>query len=614
MKAKKKDFQMEVSLGLALIVLVMIALNLASHYALFRVRESLENQVQDELTEAAVAATDDLLKEPTLAISDSALGAIKGEYGIDKLSLIPMTYERVLQIQKGAGRDSAFAAYDSSISAKDLRPLLHNHTIYRFDKGRSVSLVFFPAEHLGSRYVVVAGKQNPLLGSVEDAGKILIFFAILGIAVIIYSSIRLIHFVIYPFNRLKEKAAALGKFENSGGNEVGELIDTYEGIINDLKNKEEELRRLNEFISKRAEELEIYNNYILKSIQTGIITIDRDGKISTINHAAATMLGIENDCDRYTRYREILNIYPQLLDLIDEFLADGETVYARDLNLAHRKRGGIILSASITPLLDSHGNELGLSLMLDDRTEAKRLQEELELNRRMASLGEMSGGLAHQLRNSTAAIIGLARLVDKKTEENAGTKENLGLLLREAKEAAELVGRFLDFARPLRLEGQEFDPEELLMGIAVTSREKYREVEITVESRLLSGAGIKGDPLLLKQALGNLIDNACKAVSANKGKVTVSMAATEIGLEIKIADNGPGIPTDMRDKIFTPFYSGSPSGAGLGLPLAQKIIALHGGQIRLKSKPGDGTIFTVVLPQSKNPSINKSAVLTADHS
>ncbi|SYZ73542.1 putative Histidine kinase [Candidatus Zixiibacteriota bacterium] len=614
MKTKKKDFQVEVSLGVALIVLVMVALNFASHYALFRVRESLENQVREELTEAAVAATDDLIWEHSLTMSDSAASAIKKNYGVKTLSLIPMTYERVLEIQKEAGTDSIFMTFDPTLALADLRPLLHNQSLYRYNDETATSLVFFPAEHLGSRYVVVAGKENTLLGSVQNAGKILIYFAILGIAVIIYASIRLIHFVINPFNRLKEKAAAFGKYDSTANNEVAELIDTYEGIINDLKGKEEELRRLNDYITRRAEDLEIYNNYILKSIQTGVITIDNDGQVATLNRAAAGMLGLEYGARGGENFRVTLGPYPGLLNLIDEYLAEGDSIQARDLQLPDTERGEIILSASITPLLDSEGDRLGLSLILNDRTEARRLQQELELNRRMASLGEMSGGLAHQLRNSTAAIMGFARLIDKRTEESTPVKENVGSLLKEAREAAELVGRFLDFAKPLKLDGQEFNMEALLAEVRESHQRKYPEVTITLENNCQAGCLVSGDPLLLKQALGNVIDNGCKAISGKNGRVAINLINVKQGLEINIADNGPGIPEEAREKIFTPFYSGSPSGAGLGLSLAQKIVSLHGGLIDFCSSLETGTIFTIILPQPKSKGHRSRANAAANQS
>ncbi len=608
---KKTDFRLEVRLGLALIILVMIALNFASHYALFRVREFLDSQAKDELTEAAVVVTNHLIKERAFNITDSAAIEVKKEYNLQRLELIPMTYERVMSIQKGGALDSAFTLFDRSLDRKDLLPLLHNHPVYVHHSGNVSSILLFPAEHLGLKYIVGVTRENSLLGSVENAGNILIFFGIMGVVVIFYAALRLLHFVISPFDRLKAKAVETGKMNLTGRDEVGELIRTYERIITDLKEREEELRRLNEVIKLRAEDLEVYNNYILKSIQTGIITIDCGETIESMNRVASLMLNIDPDSANRCNYRKSLALYPELLELIEEARNHKEAVIDRDVHLTPKGNGKLAFSVSISPLLDSQNRDIGLSILLNDRTEPERLREELELNRRMASLGEMSGGLAHQLRNSTAAIAGLARLIDKKTDEISPVKENLALLLKEAKETSELVARFLDFARPLNIEAARFNLNEMLESIAAGARKSFAKAEISFKPGYEQINEITGDSLLLKQAIGNLVDNACKAAASEKGKVEISTESNGTEIKIMIADNGPGIPENIKDKIFTPFYSGSVSGSGLGLPLALKIIMLHGGKIHFKSGPSGGTVFVVILPASNNPSNIKSEQVAA---
>jgi signal transduction histidine kinase len=120
------------------------------------------------------------------------------------------------------------------------------------------------------------------------------------------------------------------------------------------------------------------------------------------------------------------------------------------------------------------------------------------------------------------------------------------------------------------------------------------------------------DSLLLKQALGNLIDNAAKASEGQPGRVTVSTTATTEKTEICVTDNGSGIEADDLDSIFTPFYSSRPSGTGLGLPLAARIIDLHGGTLRADSRPGRGTTFTINLPVSALPLVEEGSILLSD--
>jgi len=239
------------------------------------------------------------------------------------------------------------------------------------------------------------------------------------------------------------------------------------------------------------------------------------------------------------------------------------------------------------------------------------MQEELELNRRMASLGEMSGGLAHQLRNSTAAIIGFAKLIEKRIPENCGAGENMHLLLKEAAEASALVGRFLDFARPLYLEVVDINLIDILEEITAPAKQRYPALKILFENISRGKANISADSLLLKQAIGNIIDNACQAAGEKGGQIKIALRIAGEMAETIISDNGPGIPENIRDKIFTPFFSGTPSGSGLGLPLARKIIALHGGRVDFDSQVGQGTTFIVSLPLNKALMSADSAVTSA---
>lgn len=600
---KSTGFGVEVRLGLALIILVLVVLNFASHYALHRIRQSIEEQSNDDLSEAAVVTANSIFKIGTAILPDTTISHIIADYNLQSLSVIPLRYERVLAIQNGVLPDSSFRATDSSLTAEDLMPLLQNRIVYRHKSGDDKNTLLFPTQHAGSKYIIAVTNENGLLKSVESAGRILIFFGILGVGIIIYVAMKFIHLVINPFNRLRQKAEESGRLDKTAGDEVTQVIGSYEKIIDELKSKEAELLRLNDIITRRAENLEIFNNYILKSIDTGIITIDNERNISSINSAASRILGREGADFAENHYSRLLAGYPHLLNMVEQFFMAGRLINNKQLRISRDSGNAITLAVSLSPLSDCRGDNIGLSLIMVDQTEMIKIQEELELNRRMASLGEMSGGLAHQLRNSTAAIVGFAKLIDKRIQEDNASKDNIGLLLREATEASALVGRFLDFARPLELTGANFYLKELLESITLNNKEMYKGAKLTVDSDIKSNPVIWGDLLLLKQAVGNIVDNACRAADKPDGIVRIGVKTTSHSAEIIIADNGSGIPEEFKDKIFTPFFSGSPSGTGLGLPLARKIITLHGGQINFESVPGEGTTFIIILPLSKESPI-----------
>jgi len=159
-----------------------------------------------------------------------------------------------------------------------------------------------------------------------------------------------------------------------------------------------------------------------------------------------------------------------------------------------------------------------------------------------------------------------------------------------------MINQFLNFTRPFHYQPAYYNFKELLSDLAASFRiiDNYHDIELSVPD--LEDIVIFGDALLIKQALGNILDNACNAYSERNGKINITARVEADKLVVGIEDFGCGIELENRDKIFTPFYSTRAQGTGLGLPLAGKIIDLHGGRILVDSQPGEGTVFTIYLP------------------
>jgi PAS domain S-box-containing protein len=600
MAKRPKEFQLEILLGLTLIVLVLVILNFGSQYTLFRVKRAVEADVKDGLYEAAVTTAFYIQKDSREALTMSVLEEIRIDYSLEVLTVVPLKLDSIDSSTGVQSVPSEFLEIDTSLRIDDLAPLLKNEPVYRHKSGDQSNAILYPVERAGLKHIIGATRHSVLLSSLENTGRILLFTGVMGLLVIIYASLKLTRYITSPFKHLKEKAEKSGLLEGTGSDDVSQLVQAYEKIISDLKEKEKELMRLNEIVSRRADDLEVYNNYILESINAGIITLDSRNRLSTVNRAAAQILGLKDANLKNTAYEELLHDYPQLKEKVSGFLDGNRSAESRRVEITGSEGKEIILSASLSNLVDSQGNSIGTSIILNDETEFIALQEELELKKRMALLGEMSGGLAHQLRNSVGAIVGFARLVRKKAGDDKLQQQNTDHLLRESEEAEDLVARFLDFARPLTIEFREFCLEKLLDEIIAIFREKYANVRFERTCSNESLERLPGDILLLKQALGNVVDNACKALGDMGGVVRLETGRRDNTAEVRIIDDGPGIPENFRDKIFTPFFSGSPSGSGLGLALARKIILLHEGNIDFQSSVGKGTTFEVTLPLSRS--------------
>jgi signal transduction histidine kinase len=229
-------------------------------------------------------------------------------------------------------------------------------------------------------------------------------------------------------------------------------------------------------------------------------------------------------------------------------------------------------------------------------------QEEARRSERLAALGQLSAGLAHELRNPLGVIKGSAEMLNRKLQAtDAVTSELAGYISSEVNRLNTIVSRFLDFARPSRLElrPQEIPPllEAALKGV----RDRWPEAKVEVERRYAQDLpAVPVDAELCEQVFTNLVLNAYEAMTENGGKLTVAVAPANSddrrGVEIEIGDTGPGIPAQLREQIFNPFFTTKKDGIGLGLSIVSKIVDGHHGWIRVTAEPGKGACFRVFVP------------------
>jgi two-component system sensor histidine kinase HydH len=238
----------------------------------------------------------------------------------------------------------------------------------------------------------------------------------------------------------------------------------------------------------------------------------------------------------------------------------------------------------------------------------EQAQAEARRSERLAALGQMSAGLAHEIRNPLGVIKGSAEMLHEKLgESNPLASELAGYISSETNRLSALVTRFLDFARPLQAElvTQEITPvlERSLQSVAMTQKDKPVRVERQYEANL---PPIPLDESLCEQAFVNLIQNAYDAMGSGGGTLHVIAArangANRDGVEVRIEDTGQGIPVELREQIFNPFVTTKKTGVGLGLSIVSRIIDGHHGTIRVESNQNDqrGACFVVFLPASDN--------------
>ncbi|MHB8418933.1 MAG: two-component system sensor histidine kinase NtrB [Myxococcales bacterium] len=326
---------------------------------------------------------------------------------------------------------------------------------------------------------------------------------------------------------------------------------------------------------------------VVQSLGSGLLTLDSSSRISLLNESGAAILHLAPEA---ARGRSLQELAPELAAA----LAPGppgtrsECPIERD---GHRK----LIGFSVSPLLDPEGEPMGSVVAFQDVTELRRLEASLRRQSHLASLGELSAGLAHEIRNPLAALSGAVQMLAS-SPTNPEDARLLELVLRESAHLGKLVADFLTFARPPPPSLREGDLGALVGECCLAFEAEAAKAGKTL-SRRLQPAHARFDPDQLRQVVDNLLRNALEAISGG-GHIEVSVEATEAGSVVTVEDDGPGVPPEIAPHLFEPFFTTKEKGTGLGLALVARIVGAHGGTVDLETQERRGARFVVRLPHS----------------
>lgn len=393
--------------------------------------------------------------------------------------------------------------------------------------------------------------------------------------------ILILAYILRVIIALKKKKA---EEEDKTVTEVGFVVDTFHDVVSKLKEKERELEILRTTAEKRASEIEIYNEDILQSVPSGVVSFDQQLCITRMNAAAEKILDCREDEVAGKGYAEVFS------SPIRDIVAGRRMIERTDTGYTTKSGKRIWLGLNISPLKDSTGTVIGQILVFTDLTELKAFQSQMELRERLSNLGEMSAGIAHELRNPMAVISGYTKILSKKIEPSL--LPAVEAISKEIAVMDRIITDFLSFAKPTELVLTDVDPCALMENCiaAVESAAKGIVIIKKLDAFLL----IRADEVLLRQAITNLLQNAIEAMPEG-GTLKVSVGSSPDGVLIAISDSGHRIPAELQDKIFLPFFTTKEQGTGLGLSIVHKVVVSHGGSIRIDSGEA-GTTFSVSLP------------------
>jgi len=382
---------------------------------------------------------------------------------------------------------------------------------------------------------------------------------------------------------------------------TGVVIDAFQDVVRRLRDKEQELERLRSAAEARAREVESYNENILRSVSSGVITFNRDGVVTTFNDAAADILRRNRDGVIGHRCAEVFGAQSVVARRFDRALLHGDVLTREEFELEVPHGGRIWIGVSTSLLKDPAGSLIGIIFVCTDLTEIKALQERVEMRERMMVLGEMSAGIAHEFRNLMGTILGAGKLIARQLPGGSPIHDHVRTITQVVSDMDHLVTQLLNFARKTEPDLKPVALEPWLTRVIEQVVEHTPAPSLRVVVRYGPGLPvIRMDEILMRQALSNLVQNAVEAMPAG-GDLTVSASVRASQgrrreVEVTVTDTGVGIPKDRLAKIFLPFFTMKTTGTGLGLALVHKIVLLHNGRIDVESREGQGATFHVVLP------------------
>lgn len=361
--------------------------------------------------------------------------------------------------------------------------------------------------------------------------------------------------------------------------------------------------------ARRATPDDRFFRHIVSNMRNGVIAIRRDGTLALINDEAYRIFSLDpQPTDVGRPVAEALRRRPEIVRVLASAFELSYLPNRAELRLKDLDR---VIGYTLSQVRDDAETVIGAALFFKDLTQVEQLEERERLRDRLASLGEMAAGIAHELKNPLAGIEVMAGLLRRQVPDSADAQSLLADIIAEAKLANAIVVEMLEFVRPIRLQVEAANVGDVLHQAITLAESKAPRGDVVVDVRIAPDMVIEGDAHQLCQVFTNLVANAFEALEG-KGHVTIAAESGLIAddptetptptLVIDIDDDGPGVPPELTDRIFNPFFTTKPQGSGLGLAIVRKIVDAHDGRIDVSSRPGAGTRFRVTLPVASGAS------------
>jgi two-component system nitrogen regulation sensor histidine kinase NtrY len=376
--------------------------------------------------------------------------------------------------------------------------------------------------------------------------------------------------------------------------EIGLLVKSFNQMTGDLKKSKNSLEEANITLERRRK----YTEAILRNVSAGVVSVDKTGMITTINRAAEKMFDISAEKVVFQNYRDLM--MPEHLSLVDEFLQEmkenNESLLEKQLEVMLKDKALTVL-LTITTIADEEGNDSGIVVVFEDLTQLQKAE-------RAAAWREVARRMAHEIKNPLTPVQLSAQRLQKKYgdklgEEGSVFKECTQTIIDQVEVLKNLVN---EFSRYARMPVTTIAPNDLNMVVA-EAVSLFQDAHKDIVFELIPAEGLPKfdlDAEQINRVMINLLDNAVAAINKKSGRVEITVSYDEQHHKagVTVADDGAGVPSSHKMKVFEPYFSTKKSGTGLGLAIVSSIISDHHGQVSVADNTPTGTIVSFVLPVS----------------
>lgn len=432
-----------------------------------------------------------------------------------------------------------------------------------------------------------------------------LIFSGISILVSLVLAAGLSNFALRPLEAISRRLDLISAGQMEPGEAPAPRLDEYGAVTTKIDRLGRQMRDVKEVFSALKENLD----QMMANLQDGVMLFTSDFRVVLVSASAERFVGRPRGEMLGNHPTEIFSQESRLGHAILEAFESRVPLQQEELELENGRRIQIALD-----FIEERGERIGALLTLRDSESVHRIEDEIELSRRLAAIGRLTSGVAHEVKNPiNAIVVHLEVLRQKLNQIDPDTLRHMDVIGSEIRRLDRVVQTLVDFTRPVDLRLTELDLRKLVDEVVMLASPEAERLNVHIERETShEPLLVRIDADLVKQAVLNIVINGVQAMSLDGGRLQVSTQGNTELATITVRDEGPGIPAEIRDKIYNLYFTTKKGGSGIGLPMAYRVVQLHNGALEFDSVEGQGATFTLRIPLLESSAAVEQSVAPAD--